>query len=342
MNDKNTNREREEVLPKSEIEEYLKENFSKEQVYTIALFDILGFSNFVKENKTQLVLDLYQKTVDLIEKQKSGINENGNGGYFIPVPLSNKWDTHGLTCGTCGWVNVSYFSDTFIIYMNYDLRTLGFWLRDEIKEPYPLLIGEIGTEYYPVIYSEKHSIYISFLHTCMDFFCRAIIAGIPLRGCISTGLATMNPYKSIFLGKPLVEAARGESAQNSIGIAFGKSFNHSHPVYNNYFIPYLAHIKEKTLEEKNWSLKDGKFPFSPMLLDWARYWRKYFKDIDFRECINRMNTNPNFSAYYDNAVKFFDFSAKHENWFNEINREGIKDILDYYKKTEEWYNSVSN
>jgi hypothetical protein len=140
----------------------------------------------------------------------------------------------------------------------------------------------------------------------------------------------MNSHKSIFVGAPLVEAARGEIAQNALGIAFGKSFNNSHPVYNDYFIPYLAHIKDNNNKEA----------LSPMVLDWARYWREKFKDIDFRDCISRMNTNSHFSAYYDNAVKFFDFSAKHENWSHEINRERVKEMLDYYKETEKWYNSV--
>ena len=45
----------------------------------------------------------------------------------------------------------------------------------------------------------------------MDFFCQAIVDGIPLRGCIGTGLAIMNQDKSIYLGEPLVEVAKGES-----------------------------------------------------------------------------------------------------------------------------------
>jgi len=340
MNNKNNKREIEE-LSNSEKEEFFRKYSNVEQVYTIALFDILGFSNFVKANKTQLVLDFYQKTVDLIEKQRTENDEGSAYDYPIPVPISKNWDSYHLSLGTHGWLKVGYFSDTFIIYMNYSIENIGYGLADIGEEPYPLLLMEKNTCFYPPI-CEKHSMYLFFLHTCMDFFCKAIIAGIPMRGCVSSGLAVMNPYESIYLGSPLIEAHRGESAQNSIGIAFGKSFNNSHPVFNDYFIPYLAHIKEDILKKKNWSLKDNDFPLSPMMLDWARFWRKYFQDVDIRDCINKMNTNPNFSAYYDNAVKFFDFSAKHENWSREINREGIKDILDYYQRTEEWYNSVAN
>jgi hypothetical protein len=53
-----------------------------------------------------------------------------------------------------------------------------------------------------------------------------------------------------------------------LGIAFGKSFNNYHPVYNDYFIPYLDHIKE--------NFGNSKF-LSPMMLDWARYWRNHYE-----------------------------------------------------------------
>jgi len=29
------------------------------------------------------------------------------------------------------------------------------------------------------------------------------------------------------------------------------------------------------------------------------------------------------------------------SWYEEINRDGISDIIDYYKKTEEWFKSVT-
>ena len=54
-----------------------------------------------------------------------------------------------------------------------------------------------------------------------------------------------------------------------------------------------------------------------------------------------MNTNPDFSEYYNNTISFFDFSNGHEHWYEEINRDDISDITDYYKKTEEWFKSVT-
>lgn len=64
-----------------------------------------------------------------------------------------------------------------------------------------------------------------------------------MRECISMGMATMDAGKSIFFGRPLVEAARSESAQDCIGVSFGRSFNNYHPAYNRFFIPYMEHMK---------------------------------------------------------------------------------------------------
>ena len=194
------------------------------------------------------------------------------------------------------------------------------------------MLGEKGTEYCSLFYQE-HPIYLSFLQICMEFFCEAMKAGIPLRGCISTGMATLDKHQSIYIGRPLVEAARGESAQNAIGVAFGQSFNNYHPVYNRYFIPYPGNLKEN----------DGKTKYlSPMMLDWPRFWRGHYgaKEPASADCIKKMNTNLAFSKYYDNALKFVDFSEQHENWSEEINREGVTDIIDYYSQVEAWYQST--
>lgn len=81
---------------------------------------------------------------------------------------------------------------------------------------------------------------------------------------------------------------------------------------------------------------------SPMMLDWARYWRTSpnYKNKSVIEYINRMNTQTEFTSYYENAIKFYDFSEKHEDWVNQINRKNMGDILDYYKRVKQWYNSV--
>lgn len=314
----------------TEVEEVLKQIEKDEQLYSIALFDILGFSNFVTNNGTNVILELYNKLLKIIDKQKSlPDGEASLAGSVVPVPTSSDWKNNALIADANGFVRVCHFSDTFIIYVNYQLSKQGQWLRDTKYEPNPLLIGEVNTPYCPIFF-DSHAIYLSYLQTCMEFFCQAILAGIPLRGCLSTGMALMDQEKSIYFGNPIVEAARGETAQDALGIAFGRSFNNYHPVYHDYFIPYLSHMKPNS----------NKTEFlSPMVLDWPRYWRHSpdFKDYSLVEYINKMNTDPNFSKYYENAIEFVQFSERHENWSDEINREGMGDIIDFYKRAIEWY-----
>lgn len=335
MQDKEVERQEDRTPLKSakEVEQAIKEIEKHEQLYSIALFDILGFSNFVENNGTRIILDLYNKLIDLIDKQKSTPDGRTSfAGSVVPVPTSEDWKNSSLIAGANGFVRVCHFSDTFIIYVSYQLGKRGEWLLDTKYEPNPLLIVEAGTPYCPIFF-QSHAIYLSYLQTCMEFFCQAILAGIPLRGCLSTGMALMDQDKSIYFGKPLVEAARGESAQDAMGFAFGRSFNNYHPVYHDYFIPYLGHMKPD--ENKT------KF-LSPMVLDWPRFWRNSptYKDYSLIECIKKMDTQVGFSKYYNNAIRFVEFSEKHENWSNEINREGMGDILDFYKRTIEWYESA--
>lgn len=321
------------ITSPEELEQAIQEAEQQEQLYSIALFDILGFSKFVENNKTEVVSELYNKLTQLVHRMESGFNESTPiAAGIVPVPVSRDCKSNQFVADGNGFAHVCHFSDTFIIYVNYLLKKTPWLLRDSFYEPYPLTIGEIGAEYNTLIY-ERHYIYISFLQLCMEFFCESIKLGIPLRGCIATGMATMDKHNSKFFGRPLVEAARGEPAQNSIGVAFGKSFKCYHPIYNRYFIPYLGHIKE-----------DKKEYLSPMMLDWPRYWRGHqeFKDLSITDCINKMNTNPDFSNYYDNAIKFADFSARHENWPESINRDGILDIIDYYIRVRNWYKSVTS
>lgn len=332
-NEIDCNRETNSFKSESDLELALQEISSQEQFYSIALFDILGFSNFVENNGTQIILDLYNKLLAFIHDQESTPSGKASrAGSVVPVPISPDWTSNALIADANGFVRVCHFSDTFIIYVNYLLQKQGWWLRDTMYEPYPLLMQKHNACLNRIFY-DQHAIYLSFLQTCMEFFCQAIVSGIPLRGCISTGNALMDPYRSIYFGSPLVEAARGETAQNAIGMAFGKSFDHYHPVYHDYFIPYFDHIK----------IRDSKAEFlSPMALDWPKYWRtsSIYREHSFADCMKAMNQDSHYSTYYDNALKFFEFSAAHENWNLELDRNGVGDILDYYDRVKKWYKAV--
>ncbi len=325
--------EKRRISTEEQMKEAVREVEKEEQLYSIALFDILGFSNLVEHHGTKAVLDLYKKLVEIIHNVESTFSGGvPASGAVAPVPTSPDWKYNQLIADANGYIRACHFSDTFIIYVNYIFERPAWWLRDSYYEKYPLLIMEKGTEYSPLFW-DRHHIYISFLQICAEFFCQALQSGIPLRGCISTGMATMNTGDSIFFGKPLVEAARGEPAQNCIGVSFGRSFNNYHPAYNRFFIPYMDHIKEN----------DKKAAYlSPMALDWPRFWREHgeFGKLSISDSIRKMNTDPAFSQYYDGAIRFSDFSREHEDWPDHIDREGMGDITDYYERVRAWYRGL--
>lgn len=318
-------------IPTDELESQLRDISKNELPYTIALFDILGFSNYIYNDKIENVLQLYETLKKAIyEMQSIPEGENRITGV-VPVPITDDWKENMLIAQANGYVNVTHFSDTFVLYVNYEIHAPSFWLRDTFHESHPLLLQEPGAECSPSFY-QNINIMHSFLNTCMDFFCEAIIAGIPIRGCISSGRAIMDCYNQNFIGKALVEAARGEPSRKALNISYGKSFNNYHPVYHHFFIPYKSDLKNSS---DSW--------VCPMVVDWPRYWRanERFSNIDFYQCIAKMNTDPSFSDYYENTVQFWEFSRNHSDWADEIQSDEMTTINEYYKAIDEWLDKVS-
>lgn len=314
-------------VPNGQVTERVQAINAEEQFYSIGLFDILGFSNFVERNGYQIILDLYSKLVALLHAQAS-TPEGGvsPAGSVAPVPTSRDWKYNSLIANANGYVQVGHFSDTFILFVNYNLFAPSFYLRDTLLEPHPLHANIPGSSVFGPFF-DAHHVYLSFLQTCMHFFCQSILDGIPLRGVISSGLARMDPAQSIFFGAPLVEAGKGEPAQDAIGIGFGKSFLQYHPIYNSYFIPYSKHIKTEAPNRQY---------LCHAALDWPRYWRQQFPNKRIEEEIGKMNLEPRFSKYYDNALRFFRFSSENADWSGSVNCEGTDDIKEFFRRADQW------
>ena len=71
-----------------EIDKKLQEFSGREHLYSIALFDILGFSNFVQKNGTDTIMELYTKLLDLINRRASSYDNVGDFEVSVaPVPF---------------------------------------------------------------------------------------------------------------------------------------------------------------------------------------------------------------------------------------------------------------
>lgn len=173
----------------------------------------------------------------------------------------------------------AFFSDTFIVWVEYE-ELFGMSLR-------------------------------GFYEKCMDIFIEAIKRGIPLRGAISRGTAIMNDDKKLYLGKPLVEAARAEAAQNWMGIALTRSCQEAALSEAWLLLPYTEHIKEEYIK------KSKDILFTNCVLDWPKYWRNT-QNEEVIPLIKRMNNRIEFSSYYDNAIKFVNYSEKNADFWEDI------------------------
>ncbi len=195
----------------------------------------------------------------------------GMDGCMCLAPIPNGDGTASVGAGYLA-LDKTFFSDTFLIWSDYDAFKLP-----------------------------------AFCQMCSDFFCQSMELGLPIRGGIAVGTAHMDSKTGIFMGLPLVEAARAETAQDWLGISFGASF--ACEPYNRFtdvrtVLPCKFHHKR---EPKY----DGLLP--GIVLDWPRHWRQSRK-TDVRPVVRAMNLSPSVSRYYENALRFVEFSEGKHDW----------------------------
>jgi hypothetical protein len=148
----------------------------------------------------------------------------------------------------------------------------------------------------------------SFTHLVAEALCFGLETELPLRGGVAVGEAILERDAGIFLGKPLVEVARTERAQEWIGASFGPSFQD--PRFNQGFhlhtlLPYKSHYK------------DPAGPYSTgMAVDWPRHWRESRKS-DPRPIVRRLDRDPDFTEYYQKSLVFIEFSETNHDWFRK-------------------------
>lgn len=151
-----------------------------------------------------------------------------------------------------------------------------------------------------------------FCARCADVICESIMMGLPLRGAISAGSAILNKNKGVFLGAPIIEAARVENQQNWIGVSFCPSF--TDPSFQLSIHPdlliqnYTSHFKPVDGFNKYISL---------MTLDWPK--RARDRKIDgqvIQQIVALKNKAPiNKQEYYDRTLSFTQHSQDETDWY---------------------------
>jgi hypothetical protein len=152
------------------------------------------------------------------------------------------------------------------------------------------------------------SLFPEFLGRCGKVFCTALKLSMPLRGAITVGKQIMHNKSNTYLGAPLIEAARLETAQNWIGLSLGKSFiapENSLPIHPAYVRIFEAPVKEG----KNTLL-------SGLVLDWTNIWDELYKEspIGTIESMKRSG----YEKYYENTIAFYKMASNDKDWFMNL------------------------
>ena len=146
----------------------------------------------------------------------------------------------------------------------------------------------------------------SFTQLIADAICRGIETELPLRGTISVGDLILDRDRGVFLGAPLVEAARTEREQRWIGASFGASFRlpeYDGGFYLNTVLPHKSHYK------------DAASPLATgITVDWPRRWRET-RTADLAAAVKSLDTDARFSDYYSASLRYINFSASNHDWF---------------------------
>lgn len=257
--------------------------------HIVALFDILGFEKRLVHLGLPEMLARYRALIDAVNYRKEQMQQVFGDMGFDEAPY---WTAEGDVF-TFNKVDGAYASDSILLWAN---RT---WpkVRNVDAEICQRLARDpaSGWMYHPIPCD-------NFLDVCNDLMCRGLEVGLPLRGAIAIGEAIIEPTQNIFLGQPIVEAARLENGHRLIGASFCASgMNQTIPP--RYALQFDRHIKDT--HRQLWG---------GAMLDWPRHWRNSRK-TDLHHTIQALDTEPKHSGYYSNTLELIAYSQRYADRF---------------------------
>lgn len=256
----------------------------KHHEYMVGLFDILGFESRLNNLGLSGMLEKYELLIDVANSNNAKhdrIKEMKMHGAFWTMDGEAKAKPF-----ISYEIRAAYASDSILVWAKRALGGAGMIKDGKLCHP-------------PVPCDD-------FLYVCNELICRSLEIGLPLRGAVSMGEAYINEERNIYLGSPLVDVARLEKRQVFIGASPCVSFL-KQPVLSPFLLPYKSHLKPLKNNEKELTFGT--------VLDWPRYWRATRK-TDVAEIVRQLNTDSDFSPYYENTLKLIDFSNSNQEYWN--------------------------
>ncbi len=121
-----------------------------------------------------------------------------------------------------------------------------------------------------------------FFDIAIDFFCRALEIGVPLRGAIATGELLYDKERSIVIGGALVEAAKAESAQAWCGIGLAPSLKGKTIVTpDDRVLRFSAHVKPGREDH-----------VLSTVIDWTWHWRNRNPEVPLFSVAEKFGRHP--------------------------------------------------
>lgn len=255
--------------------------------FSLCFFDVLGFETRFANLGLNGMLQKYVALVDLVDARNEHMSRLfGDMGF----KESAYWLSDG-DAFVVSRLHGAYASDSLLVWTHTDFpearhpaaRDLTPAERERrASEPAE------GWLYHPIPCD-------NLLDVCNEMICHSLEIGLPLRGALALGEAVLHIERGVYLGQPLIDAARMEHSQRIIGASFTRSFM-KQIVPPRYRVPFDKHLKDA---------RDDLFQGS--VLDWPRHWRATRK-ADLRETIRSLNTLPAAAAYYNNTLCMIDAS----------------------------------
>lgn len=217
-------------------------------LYSVALFDILGFEARFAAYGLEAMATKYEQLISSVVRRNQRMSELEK---MLGMEDEATWTAEG-DAFVCNRIYGAYASDTILIWAHApfpEARELSDQERSaRASDP------AHGWGYLPIPCDR-------FLEACSDVVCEALELDLPVRGAIAMGRAILDSGRGIFLGQPIIDAARMEKNQNLIGASLCQSYL-SQPIPGLYVIPLDCHVKDSTVGD-----------FSGLALNWPRRWR---------------------------------------------------------------------
>lgn len=273
--------------------------------YALAFFDILGFEAKFKSIGLEAMEEKYRSLIQVVNASNKHTEQ-----IFGPLNFRESiyWTAEGDVVPAVK-VFGSYASDSILIWSN------ATWpeARGKSTQEREMLAADPAQGWlYQTVPCD------TFLGVCNEIICAGLENDLPVRGSIAMGKAILDITEQIFIGSPLIEAARLEKGQKSIGASYCPSFMRQ-VIPKRFLLPFDLHLKEGYSER-----------FGGAVLDWPRHWSKT-RRLSLRDVVlSQKSKAGSASEYYDLTLAMIAASESQRHNFESASDVSIRSVYPAY------------